>query len=531
MNTRKLHISLAVSFGLLAAVGVLTLMGVLVGRPSVVQAQGGNTRYVALTGTDSSNDCTNSSSPCHTVQYAVDQANDGDEIRVAIGTYTGVSAREGVTQVVYISKTVAIRGGFTTTDWTTPNPDTNPTTLDAQDQGRVLYITGGISPTVEGLRITDGNATGLGSDPEGWDDVGGGVYVISATVVISNNQIFSNTAVLGGGLYLKRSDGTLSNNTVATNIAWDGGGLYLEYGDATLNENTIVSNTVSGPMGAGQGGGLWMSYSNATLNGNTVMSNTANGLGGGLFLYGGNPTLNGNSVAANTAGAGGGLALYSRYATLNNNTFISNTAGGGGGLYVNMSVATFDGNIIQNNTAERGGGLFLYMSDTVLTNTVVIDNRVNDVGSGIYIWRPNTPRFLHTTIARNTGGDGSGVYATGGSTAIFTDTILVSHTLGITATAGSVLTLNATLWYGNGTDRGGAGTINHTNDRTGDPKFDADGYHLTSNSAAIDEGVNAGVSTDVDGDPRPIGTGYDIGADEFSQQWYIYLPAVVKNHP
>ena len=46
-----------------------------------------------------------------------------------------------VTQVVYISKTLLVRGGYTTTDWTTSNPISYPTTLDAQGGGRVQAIT------------------------------------------------------------------------------------------------------------------------------------------------------------------------------------------------------------------------------------------------------------------------------------------------------------------------------------------------------------------------------------------------------
>jgi len=96
------------------------------------------------------------------VQYAVDKAESGDEILVATGVYTDVHPRDGSIQVVFISKTVTIRGGYTTTNWTTRYPITQPTTLDAQGQGRVLHITGDISPTVEGLRITGGDATELG---------------------------------------------------------------------------------------------------------------------------------------------------------------------------------------------------------------------------------------------------------------------------------------------------------------------------------------------------------------------------------
>ena len=87
------------------------------------------------------------------IQAAVDDANDGDLIKVSTGVYTGVNNYGGLSQMVYISKTVVIRGGYTAAFTDPPDPKANPTTLDAQGQGRVLFITGMVSPTVEGLRV------------------------------------------------------------------------------------------------------------------------------------------------------------------------------------------------------------------------------------------------------------------------------------------------------------------------------------------------------------------------------------------
>jgi hypothetical protein len=39
-------------------------------------------------------------------------------------------------------------------------------------------------------------------------------------------------------------------------------------------------------------------------------------------------------------------------------------------------------------------------------------------------------------------------------------------------------------------------------------------FHLQDISPAIDAGVNIGLTTDLDGDPRPQGAEYDMGAFE-----------------
>ena len=499
------------------------------------------------------------------VQEAVDAAEDGNVIKVAAGTYTDVSVRPRndrvttgvVTQVVYISKTVTIRGGYTTTDWTTPDPEANPTTLDAQGRGRVLYVTGDISPTIEGLRITGGDAAGLGGGL-GDEDAGGGLYVIAAAAMFSNNQVFGNAAEwYGGGVCLVSSEATLVGNTVVSNTAhFGGGGLFLKDSDAALSDNIISANTASI-----EGGGLYLYLSDAILSGNTITGNTSV-LGGGLLLEGGDSTLSDNTISANTAHHGGGLYLVGSDAVLSDNTITTNTAtftdnpncdGGGlylsssdvifnrntisantaqdgGGLLLSWSDAVFNGDIVSDNTADLdGGGLYLAASAATLINTVVADNQANAEGGGLYV-TSSSPRLLHTTIARN-GSDG--VYVTDyywiHSTIALTNSIIASHTVGIAVTAGNTATLESTLWWGNTTDWGGAGTVVHVNDYTGDPLFAPDGYHLkTGFSAAIDEGEDAGVGTDIDGEIRPakeggvatnygLGSGFDLGADEY--QW------------
>jgi parallel beta-helix repeat protein len=485
------------------------------------------------------------------VQRAVDAAIDGDTVKVA-GYCPNVQARAGVNQSVYISKTLSLRGGYTTTNWTTSDPTANPTTLDAQGQGRVLYITGDISPTVEGLRITGGDATGLGGVPSG-ADAGGGVYVYTATATISNCTIYSNTAStadygVGGGLLLESSDATLSGNTVQSNTASTadegyGGGLYLYDSDATLSGNTVQNNTAS-TASSGYGGGLHLDYSDATLSGNTVQNNTAstaaasNGYGGGLYLSHSEATLSGNTVVSNTAstassGYGGGLNLYESGATLSGNTVQNNTAstassGYGGGLRLDYSAATLNSNTVVSNTATlsdtatgQGGGLWAVRSNPLtLTNNLVADNHANTEGSGLWFDGDSgietAGRLLHTTIAQNHS-SGQGVYVGDYTTLAFTNTILAGHSVGITVTAGGTANLEATLWHDNGADTGGEGVVFSSTNVYGVPAFvnpAAWDYHLTSASAAINSGVDASVTTDFEDDARPGGGGFDLGYDE-----------------
>ena len=638
-NRPTLRLGLALACGLALLTGLLLAIGVA-RTPEVARAQGPTIRYVdCATGDNSDNDCITSAVPCATVQHAVDAAAPGDEIRVATGVYTGVQARAGVTQVVYISETVTVRGGYTTTNWATPYPITQPTTLDAQKQGRVLYVTGDISPNIEGLRITGGDALGLGGDVSD-KDAGGGLYVITATATLRDNHVVSNTALLGGGMYFQNSDGTsLIDNLISGNStpqSGSGGGLYL-YNSArvTLTGNTISDNE-AGPWnnGFGTGGGVLLDNCpgttlndniisdnraswagglefrdspTATLIANTISDNVANHAGRDLKHYGGahfdhsdDATLISNTISGNRAAndCGGVCFDSSHNAVLTGNVIISNARGPwydgcgagaclrkcknvqlvdnvivnntgtdmdrpgtilGGGLYVGNSSVTLVANTISSNDATRGGGLYVVSNSIVvltsntitgnvayyacgvwpcapggggvhlnnstatLTNTIVTGNRAATGGSGLYL-AGSSARLLHPTIARNGGGDGSGLHITGtASTVAMTNTILVSHTVGITVAAGNTATLAATLWgtgtWANLADWGGAGTvITGTINLWDDPDFvdpDRGNYHIGPNSAAIDAGEHAGVTVDIDGEPRSAGTAPDIGADEY----------------
>lgn len=373
MFYRRLRGSAAILSGLCALIGLWLLLGLTGGTHLVFAAPG--TLYVAPSGID--NALCSSSQPCHTLQHAVDVAASGDTIKVAAGQYTGVTARfnpyEGqtVTQVVYINKTVIIRGGYTLAFTEPPNPAVNAIIFNAQQQGRVFHLYGNIAPVLEGVRITGGTAL------EG-TYYGGGIYVRLAQAQINSCRIYSNVADFGGGgIWLDESPSTLSNNTIYANNATDGGGVYFNGShNARLTGNTIYTNTAEH-----YGGGVYVSNSSVRVDNNNIHSNSAVESGGGLFVAGGAAQIENNQITRNDAGySSGGLQLMHSTSQLAGNQIVTNTAAyDGGGVYLYSSQGdVLYGNTIAHNTVSReGGGVFISGGHATLNGNLIQANHAD----------------------------------------------------------------------------------------------------------------------------------------------------------
>lgn len=464
--------------------------------------------------------------PCATLQHAVDVANKGDEIRAAGGTYTGVQARGEMTQVLYISSSVSIRGGYSA-DFGTWDPLANPTTLDAEGEGRVVSIVGsGITPTLDSLVITGGDATGItthcpaAGGPS--DGCGGGILVHQARALVVSSVITGNVAAVsvdgrsasGGGICLSYATGTvISDNLIIGNFAslgdrGMGGGIHLSYPyNVQVISNRLIDNVATTHASyAGWGGGIAIEGSGAagTISGNLIEGNRTNsgsgGIGAGIYhMYGGS-TMAGNQVTGNH----GASAVY---------------LGAYGG-------ARFEANQVIGNSTDIGiqlayrGGV-----DTTLVNNIVARSGGTSLKATASSGSPLTARLLHNTLVG--AGTGYGVHvATAYVTLGLTNTIIAGHGWGITnaVPASSTIQASHTLFWDNGQDG-----ITGAHPVYGDPNFlDPEGgdYHLGIHSAAIDATVDAGEDRDVDGDPRPIGPAPDIGADE-AWRW-IFVPLILR---
>ncbi len=393
------------------------------------------------------------------IQAAVDAGHPSDLLKVA-GYCTGINRYGGLRQVVYLSKTLTIQGGYTYTQWSQPNPLLNPTTVDAQGAGRVFFITGTTAPVLDGLKITGGDATDL-PDCEAESNAGGGIYVHGAAAQISHCDIYSNVASTtkpgyGGGLYVADSLSTITGNTFHDNIAGTGqtgggGGLYVSGGRASIIGNTFRNNTAS-TANTGYGGALYVANGQATINGNTLYDNLASvpyeGQGGGMYLDDSSATISGNTLQGNIAsndyvGVGGGITVDgSRDTWILNNHIISNIAslegnflgygGNGGGIDIFSSDnIQLVGNIFKYNQAGHsaagyGGGMEVESS----RNIQIIDNtfEYNQAGAsyegqggGLGLWRSTAITLDNNLYRFNTGsvngaGEGGGIGCSGNST-------------------------------------------------------------------------------------------------------------------
>ncbi|MGB9724109.1 MAG: right-handed parallel beta-helix repeat-containing protein [Chloroflexia bacterium] len=507
MRVRTLFLPVILALGLLAGMSVLLPVyadpGTLFVKP-------------ASTGTA----CTQAT-PC-ALQAALSQATDGDTLYLAQGTYTGTGAA-----VIALTQSITLYGGWDGAPIgpVVRDPALYLTILDGEGARRVISITGDVTPTIEGFIITRGNGTGLlagcpatGGKPDG---CGGGIFSYGAHPIIVNNVTTNNVAAI-------------TTQGYPTGTTGYGGGIYLYNADrAVISGNVVISNVAS-TVNAGMGGGicLYGSGTGLVVQANQVLSNAASlanvaGWGGGIAGGPDGALIQGNRVEGNrdnAKGSGYGAGIYQWYgsATYRDNLVRGNI--GAHAVYLGYSNSRFEDNRILDN--QTGTGLKLNDSSgpgAVLVNNVVARSGSKTVEADGYVAYPLRAALLHNTLVGS--GSGAGIYVDGYVTLALTNTIVAGHTWGITATFPASATISAdhTLFWAN------TGTaITGTNPVFGDPRFLPDGYHLGPGSAAVDAGIDAGVTTDMDGDPRPIGSGYDIGADE-AHFLTIYLPLVVRN--
>lgn len=355
----------------------------------------------------------------------------------------------------------------------------------------------------------------------------GGYTTTNWTTAYPVTQVTTLDAQGGGrGLYLTAAatvqDLTVKNGKL-TGGGESGGGIYASQ-PITLSGVTVYSNSVNNT-----GGGLLANAGAALIN-SVIQNNQSGSYGGGFVVWNGTLTLSGTQVLTNTANsvaAGGGAAMSG--ATVTNGLFQGNISNGGtGGLYAGAG-ANITATRFINNSAFAGGAGALYLpgGNSRIVNSLFAGNYASQPGSALQIPTGGLVEIIHSTIVTATSTDTSAIQVTNGTVNI-TSTILSGYPLGLWQ-AGGVVNENYNLFDNVATPYSGTVTSGGNSITDTAAFFDTTNYTLTASSAAIDRGINAGVTTDYFGNPRPQGNGYDIGYYESPfGRFSVFLPLIVR---
>jgi hypothetical protein len=281
--------------------------------------------------------------PYCSIQTAIDNTVDTDEVVVAPGTYFEA--------INFIGKAITLRSSG--------GPEV--TTIDGTGFFHVVQCVTGEGPdtVLDGFTITGGNANGKSGD-----SVGGGMTNNGSSPTVINCTFSGNSSFAGGGgMWIVGGSPTVTSCTFSGNSSFAGGGMSNRDGsspmvtDCTFSGNsaespgggmfnndsspTVTNCTFSGNSAESPGGGgMYNSSSSPIVTDCTFIDNLAifGGNGGGMYnLFGSSPTVTGCTFSGNSAGGfGSGGGMYNTGAsspTVTNCTFTGNFAGGEGGMH------------------------------------------------------------------------------------------------------------------------------------------------------------------------------------------------------
>ena len=327
--------------------------------------------------------------------------------------------------------------------------------------------------------------------------------VVAATVIDGGSA--GSVVVFSSG---EKSDSVLSGFTIKNGKAVSGGGIYC----ANISSPTISNCTITGNTATSYGGGIYCyssaspDISNCNLRGNSAPE------GGGMYYDSSSlPTITKCAVSGNSASSGGGIYCTSSSPAITHCTVSGNSASSnGGGIYCAYSSSSpvITHCMVSGNLAGNGGGIFCSSSSSPkVTNCLINRNISSDTGGGICS-DSSSPVMINCTLAGNSASpsNGGGAYVYSGSP-IITNCILWSDSPGEISGNGSAAITCCDI-------RGGYTGSGNISDSPSFVNPDAGNYRLRGDSPCIDKGGSNAPATDLDGNPRPIGAGYDMGAYE-----------------
>lgn len=522
--------------------------------------------------------CTSRLDPCSSIHQALQQTTaPDDEVWVATGTYF---------ENLSIDHDVRLRGGWDYS-FNTQDPANQPTTVNGAGEHVIYVDAADAAVQLEGLTLIDGR-DGIHVDAGVvtvtqciiQDYIRQGVEIDGGTVSLVGNTIRAGERE---GIQIDGGQVTLLSNTVE-NVGRHG---ILAQGGTVLIENNVVQNIADDPdaeyhgieisgthtvkgnqVGEVDHYGIYAHHGAPTIANNIVRYTGADGIhtadtcpiveihhndvyntdNDGIDARGQTIALTSNVVRS--AGKDGLHVDDTSAAHVHDNTiydadddcidaggdtvFITGNfidgCGESGLKAETVNHATINANQVydanQDRKANKAGLNLDQVGVFTVTNNIVADSDwasvLIETTAG-----PRNPLYHNTLVGSATGQQGIGIVVnvTDTITLVIANNIVVNHNYGISATAGATLIVSNTLLWNNI-----SGTL-ALSGTLAPPMFVAptlQDYHLLPESPAIDAGVDVGVTTDVDGHPRPNGLFPDIGSDEF-WTFEIYLPLVQKS--
>ena len=267
-----------------------------------------------------------------TIQEAIDDANDDDEIEAAPGAYNEAIDFKGKAVRLYSS------GG----------PEV--TIIDANGISGAYHVVKCISgedanTVLEGFTITGGYANG----PSDSDQRGGGMHNYYSSPTVTNCIFSGNSAAFkGGGMSNYYSSPTVADcNFVVNSASSKGGGMYNEQSSPTVNNCSFIGNS------GYEGGGIHTDWMNPTVANCTFSGNVAT-YGGGMNNNVSSPIVTNCTFRGNSADYGGGMLNNNDIGIpmITNCTFSDNEAyTDGGGMYNNNNCSPTVTNCVLWNDA------------------------------------------------------------------------------------------------------------------------------------------------------------------------------------
>lgn len=260
-----------------------------------------------------------------------------EEAAAAANSVEGGSIELRLLEDAELEETVAVTRPMTITSDDTQSPKTisyeinnHPYLLNIMSDGVLLkdiIIDGGSENGITAQRALIAVSSGSLSIGDGAyiqnnnnitvNGAGGGICLISGSIVMSGGALRGNTAYAGGGAAIVSSasnsfvmtGGEITSNTSNSNNGlYSGGGVYAEAGLFTLDGGSVHNNN-----SALFGGGFMIRGSSARIEikSGTVNGNTAALMGGGAVLQLGAVEISGGEISGNTAETyyGGGMVI------------------------------------------------------------------------------------------------------------------------------------------------------------------------------------------------------------------------------